>query len=114
LGFSVNILPNAQPHGQIFMQTAISVKLLNQLRNIQQGQGASQTVSEAPDTDDIDFASQSVSQHGDTIVLAGFEQVAGTSNQQGLGFAANSLAGGETGTRTRDLILFMITTRVVK
>jgi type IVB pilus formation R64 PilN family outer membrane protein len=114
LGFSVNILPNAQPAGQIFMQTAISVKLLNQLRNIQQGQGASQTVSEAPDTDDIDFASQSVSQHGDTSVLAGIEQVAGTSNQQGLGFAANSLAGGETGTRTRDLILFMITTRVVK
>jgi type IVB pilus formation R64 PilN family outer membrane protein len=114
LGFSVNILPNAQSDGQIFMQTAISVKLLNQLRIIQQGQGQSLTVSEAPDTDDIDFASQSVSQHGDTIVLAGFEQVAGTSNQQGLGFAANSLFGGETGTRTRDLVLFMITTRVVK
>jgi type IVB pilus formation R64 PilN family outer membrane protein len=114
LGFSVNILPNAQSDGQIFMQTAISVKLLNQLRLIQQGQGQSLTVSEAPDTDDIDFASQSVSQHGDTIVLAGFEQVAGTSNQQGLGFAANSLFGGETGTRTRDLVLFMITTRVVK
>jgi type IVB pilus formation R64 PilN family outer membrane protein len=113
LGFSLNVLPHAQPDGTIVLQTAISVKLLNQLRVVTQGSGQSATTSEAPDTDDLDFGTQSFTKSGDTIVLAGFEQVTGNSTQQGVGFVSNALMGGETGTRQKDAVVFILTPTIL-
>ena len=113
LGFSVNIIPAAQENGDVLMQISISrISLLN-LERIVQGQGATSSTIQTPNTNENSLIQQIKSKSGETIVLAGFDQNNNDGKQQGIGFASNLLFGSETGNAKQRLLVFTLTPVVI-
>lgn len=104
-GFNMNVLPHLLDGDRLMLQYAFDLSALRSLASFTSG--GSQVQS--PDLDSRSSLQRVLLRSGETLVLAGFEQINATATSQGLGSAENTaLGGGVNGRRGRTQLIILI------
>jgi len=110
-GFNMNLLPHLLNGNRVMLQFSINISSLVALNSVSSGGSTIQI----PEVDSRDFLQRVSMRSGETLLLSGFEQTTANLNKQGIGSANNTaLGGGVSATKTRDIVVIMITPVVAR
>lgn len=105
-GFNMNLLPHLLDGRRVMLQFSVNISSLKNLNTVSSGGNTIQI----PEVDSRDFLQRVSMRSGETLLLSGFEQTTANLNKQGIGSADNTaLGGGVSASRTRDIVVIMIT-----
>lgn len=104
-GFSMNLVPHILDDNKLLLQYAINLSELDKLGMAESGTNKIQT----PEVSSRSFLQRVSLNSGDTLVVAGFEKTELKAEQQGVGNAENTGAGGrKTGSRSKTVIVVLL------
>jgi type IVB pilus formation R64 PilN family outer membrane protein len=114
-GFALNILPKVLDDGKVLLQYSVNLSALaggdNGFDDFQVGgSGASAQTMQLPNVNQRSFIQEGMVNNGDTLVLAGFEEVGDKSSDNGIGNPNMKLLGGSrTGDHNHQVLVICIT-----
>lgn len=104
-GFNMNVLPHLLDGDRLMLQYAFDLSSLRALTSFTSNGSSVQS----PDIDSRSSLQRVLLRSGETLVLAGFEQVHANATTQGVGSARNTyLGGGVDGSRSRTQLVILI------
>lgn len=103
-GFSLSVLPHILDGGKLLLQYSANISALVGLETVTSGEATIQT----PEIDTRNFLQRVMLNNGETLALAGFEQVSGDGTRRGIGSPNNLLLGGGVDSKTGKSVIVVL------
>jgi type IVB pilus formation R64 PilN family outer membrane protein len=114
-GFALQMMPRIQRNGDVLLQYGINIKELVGASDGFEERKIGDNVVQLKRLNQRNFIQNANIPYGQTLVLAGFEQVRSSTNNSGTGHPLFSLLGGSSAaSKEREVIVIMITPTVLK
>lgn len=120
LGFTMEILPRILDHGRIMMMFSMTISDLLKLETFEfgastdsSGKTTAANMVQQPTVETRGFVQEIAMKSGATLVLSGFEKTENKSDKQGIGFAENLIGGDQQSSRTRSVLVILVTPEVL-
>ncbi|MCT4575341.1 MAG: hypothetical protein N4A43_03715, partial [Alphaproteobacteria bacterium] len=114
-GFVMNVLPRILANGEIMMQYSMSISERSGLKVVEFGDKDSPSFIQLPTVVSRDFLQNIKLKSGNTLVLAGYDKIINASERSGTGNPNNYLfGGGKYGNIAKEVLVIMITPRVIE
>lgn len=108
-GFTMSVLPRILDHGRLMMYFNMSLSTLLGLEKL------GDTEAQNPIIESRGFTQELAMKSGETLVLAGYERTADSTDKRGTGTPENMLLGGHSeAARERDLLVILLTPVVME
>jgi type IVB pilus formation R64 PilN family outer membrane protein len=114
-GFVMNVLPRILANGKVMMQYSMSISELTNLETKTFGDPKAPSFLQLPTVVSRDFLQNVKLESGNTLVLAGYDRLISASESSGTGNPDNYFfGGGKYGELTKEVLVIMITPRVIE
>ena len=113
-GFQATVTPKIEEDGDILLQFGANISNLKSLVTFSSGDGTNKQTIQLPNLEQRSFLQRVKMRSGDTLVLTGFEQSAGLSQNQGMGWSKNILFGGQLYAQGKRVTLVIMVTPFVQ
>lgn len=114
-GVIMNALARILDSNRILLQYGLALNELQRLNTITTGSGATATSIQAPELATQNFSNQIILGSGDTLILAGFQQVQGSREEQGTFWPSfMGLGGSDKSLVAREITVVLITPEILQ